>query len=218
LENIDHPHRHTIRLREYDYSQKGMYFITICTHERKNILSKIIRENIILEQNKKMKSNTTIGAHCMCPENLKIKLTEIGRIVEQEIVKTSEMRRNIKIENYVIMPNHVHMIISIKSKGTLQCAPTFEKFGTSTSNSIPEIIRAIKGRVTRELNKKYNKDIKLWQRNYYEHVVRNEKELQVTMEYIEYNPFNWKTDPLNNVGAHCNVPKRYKIINKNTKK
>ena len=194
--------RKSIRLKQYDYSSQGMYFITICVKNRECILSKI-----------NCKQGVGVDDH-VDP----IKLQTCGKIVQEKIKNINYAYENVMVNQYVIMPNHVHMIISIKSKGTLQCAPTFEKFGTSTSNSIPEIIRAIKGRVTRELNKKYNKDIKLWQRNYYEHVVRNEKELQVTMEYIEYNPFNWKTDPLNNVGAHCNVPKRYKIINKNTKK
>lgn len=67
MTRIEKPHRHTLRLQEYDYSQKGMYFITICTHERKNILSKIIKENNSLEQNEKMKSNTNVGARCTVP-------------------------------------------------------------------------------------------------------------------------------------------------------
>lgn len=118
-------------------------------------------------------------------------------MLEKEILKTNEIRKNFKIENYVIMPNHVHMIISINREGTVHRAPTREEFKKPTSDSVPTIIRYLKSGVTRELNKKYNRDMQLWQRNYYEHIIRNEKELYNIMEYIEYNPFNWKIDPLN---------------------
>ena len=177
------PHkRKTIRLKGYDYSQQGMYFITICTYNRRPILSKIINKNV--------------DENGMYLEDTKINLSEIGIIVENEILKTTIIRKNIKIINYVIMPNHIHMIISIINEGTLQCAPTIERFGKSVSNSISEIVRAIKGGTTRRLNKKIKSKEKIWQRNYYEHIIRSEKELYNIIEYIEYNPLNWKKDEL----------------------
>ena len=168
------PHRRkTIRLKEYDYSQNGIYFITICTYNRIPKLSKVINKNV--------------GAHCMCPEDIITELSEIGVIVENEIINTNKIRKNIEIIDYIIMPNHIHMIISINKEGTLQCAPTIEEFGKSTSNSIPEIIRAIKGSATRKVNQKYENCERIWQRNYYEHIIRNEQELCAIMEYIRYN-------------------------------
>ena len=86
--NPDIHHRKSIRLKGYDYSQSGLYFITICTYEGLNFLGKI--------------------------ENGEMILNEYGKIAEEEILKTAEIRKNIEIDGYCIMPNHIHMIIEIK--------------------------------------------------------------------------------------------------------
>ena len=153
-------HRKSIRLKEYDYSKNGMYFITICTQNRLCILSEIV------------------GAH----DCAQIKLYNIGKIVEKELLKTEEIHANVKIYNYIIMPNHVHIIINIISNQSRaqSCAPT---------KTIGNIIRGIKSAVSRQIG------YSIWQRNYYEHVIRNENELYKIIEYIENNPYNWENDP-----------------------
>ena len=93
--NIIEKHRHSIRIKNYDYSQKGWYFITICTKDRKQILSKI-------------DDNT-------CSITLP-RMTKIGDIIEKSIEYFNDKYYNLKIEKYVIMPNHIHMIIQIKGK------------------------------------------------------------------------------------------------------
>ena len=96
------------------------------------------------------------------------------------------------------MPNHVHMIVQIveeQDKGTVPRART-EKFGVPTRKSIPTVVRYLKGGVTRMYNKAHNCNMPIWQRNYYEHIIRNEKEYHQTCEYIKQNPFKWiKSNP-----------------------
>lgn len=178
-------HRRSIRLKGYDYSQNGAYFITICVQDRRSLFGKIV--------------------------NGEMQLNQFGVIVRDEWLKTSEMRKNIEMDEFAIMPNHMHGIIVIDNApegtgtmdlgtGTLQRAPTVEQFGKPTSNTIPTIIRGYKGAVTKQINTiqisagKYNKPERIWQKNYYEHVIRNEVSLNKIREYIMTNPLNWKED------------------------
>ena len=151
--------RKNIRLINYDYSQEGMYYITICTQNRKQILSEIQKKEYV-------------GANCVRP---KIILSEKGQIVNAEIRKISDIYENIKINTYVIMPNHIHLIICIS--GRTQFAPT-----------ISRIIKQFKGKISKRI------DYSIWQKNYYEHVIRNEEELYKIIEYIEENPEKWDED------------------------
>ncbi len=183
-------HRRSIRLQGYDYSQNGAYFITLCAQDRKPIFGKIV--------------------------NGEMQLSPFGIIVRDEWLRTSEMRKNIEMDEFVVMPNHFHGIIVIddrgwssliESTGTLQRAPTEkaptrEQFGKPTSNTIPTIIRGFKAAVTKQINTiqinagVYNMPERIWQKNYYEHVIRNEISLNKIREYIMSNPLNWKEDDL----------------------
>lgn len=171
--------RKQLRIKDYDYSAKGMYFITICTHNRKKILSSVMTNNTLF-----------VGAGLASAQE-NIKLTYVGKVIDESIIKL-QGEFHIDISSYVIMPNHIHMIIdNLKLKrADARPAPT-----------IGDIICSFKSRTAMEylqINKRKNiYNEKLWQRNYYEHIIRNEKELYKIVEYIEYNPFNWKTDPLN---------------------
>lgn len=162
--------RKSIRLKEYDYSQEGYYFITICTQGRRKMLSEIKNEN--------------------CRNGFyarpKITLYKFGKIIKDEIEKINEKYENIKINEYIIMPNHIHMIIEIRA-------------GTRPAPTLNDIIRNFKSMTTLRYikNIKKNFEKRVWQRNYYEHIIRNEKELYATIEYIKYNPINWDNDPLN---------------------
>ncbi len=178
-------HRRSIRLQGYDYSQNGAYFITLCAQDRKSIFGKVV--------------------------NGEMQLSPFGIIVRDEWLKTSEMRKNIEMDEFMVMPNHFHGIIVIDDfdsarTGTLQRtptrAPTKEEFGKPTSNTIPTIIRGFKSAVTKQINTiqinagVYNMPERIWQKNYYEHVIRNEISLNKIREYIMSNPLNWKEDDL----------------------
>lgn len=141
------PVRKRIRLQGYDYSEENMYFITICVKNRLEMLGEIIEDNI--------------------------KLTKQGNIVKQNINKIEQIYRNIMIDEYVIMPNHIHILILINYKNNL---------------TISKIIKHLKTNITREI--KYS----IWQKSFYEHIIRNEKEYIRIKEYIKNNVINWKKD------------------------
>jgi len=170
-------HRHSVRLKGYDYSQSGAYFITICTNGRQCVLGEFWEGTIILNEN--------------------------GRIVNNERLKTSEIRQNVTLDEYIIMPNHIHGIINIvetnNNVGAHGNVPLqIEKFGKSTSNSIPTIIKLFKSTVTKQINIiRGTPGEKFWQRNYYEHIIRNGDELNKIREYIIYNPLKWELDNKN---------------------
>lgn len=176
-------HRKSIRLKEYDYSQAGAYFVTICAHERQCVFSEIA--------------------------DGQLRLNEIGRIVEDEWRKTAEIRGNVEMDVSVIMPNHLHGILIItdsavgatrdiaNGRGMARHAPTTmqRKFGQPIPGTLPTIIGAFKSAVTKRINKLRNTpNAPVWQRNYYEHIIRNEKDYLRIYEYILNNPAKWQED------------------------
>jgi putative transposase len=192
-DNDQYRHK-SIRLKGYDYTQSGAYFVTICSQDKKNLFSQIVDGNVILN--------------------------EFGKIIENEWVKTGQIRKNVIIDEYVIMPNHLHGIIIIKNdhddrrgtlrhaddrnaddyNGTLQRASTsnIESFGKPVFGSLPTIVRSFKSTTTKQINELRNMpEIPLWQRNYYEHVVRNDDDLNEIREYIINNPLKWDLDKEN---------------------
>lgn len=182
--------RNTIRLKEYDYSQAGFYFVTICTKDRENIFGAI--------ENNEMLSN------------------EFGIVINQIINELSTRFKNIIIDKCVIMPNHVHLILQIidddnkhHNVGVELALPNNannfnktikEKYKgrASSAPTIPKIVQAFKSISTIEINRIKNlSGLLVWQRNYYEHILRNENELFETRKYIEQNPLKWSLDENN---------------------
>jgi putative transposase len=178
-------HRKSIRIPQYDYAQPGAYFITICTHRRECLFGEIVD-----------------GA---------MRLNEYGTIVMDQWHQTAILRPRIRLDAFVVMPNHVHGILmisdqpndvdmAIPGRGTLQCAPTnapqtHERFGKSTSDSIPTIVKLFKSSVTVGINTlRQTRGIPVWQRGYHEHVIRDENSLERIREYIANNPFQWTLD------------------------
>ncbi len=149
------PKRKNIRLKDYDYGSNGLYFVTVCTKDKNPILSKIVGDD----------------AHIV-PK--KIILKPYGEIVEKHINRINDVYDNISVENYIIMPNHIHILIFIDEfqSGTMRASsPT--KLGT--------VIRSLKTFVTKEVG------FPIWQRSYYDEIMRNEKHFQSVWNYIEYN-------------------------------
>lgn len=169
------PRRKQIRIKEYDYSKEGYYFITICTKDRKQILCKIVNDEKLIAK--------SVGADGpVRPKeqyiNPKIILTPIGKSIKRCWEEIDTIYNNVEIDEFIIMPNHIHGIIKLTGG---QSRPPLQK-----------IIQGFKSVTTRECFK-YNYN-KLWQRNYYEHVIRNEKEYYKILEYIQENPIKWEED------------------------
>jgi len=171
-------HRRSIRLKGYDYSQAGAYFVTVCTHDRACVFGDVV--------------------------DGEMRLNEYGAIVKDEWLRTDTLRGNVVIDEYIIMPNHIHGIVIIMGdgRGTLQRASTGPIRATHRvaptargliSNSIGAIIGQFKSIVTKDVRKMGFRYFK-WQRNYYEHVIRNEDKLNRTREYVLNNPLQWQFD------------------------
>jgi REP element-mobilizing transposase RayT len=151
--------RKNIRLKDYDYSKCGAYFITICTKDRKNIFWKDLQQLNIYEY----------------PD---IKLNKFGKIVKGIWLNTEKIYEDIILDAYSIMPNHFHGILI--------------KENLNNKKTVGNIINIFKATVTKEL-RKLDPNIEVWQRNYYEHIVR-EKESEKIQYYVLNNPYNFIDD------------------------
>ncbi len=178
-------HRRSIRLKGYDYSKEGLYFITICTHNRLCLFGEI--------------------------ENGEMILNDAGWTMEKYWLEIPKHYPNVVLHEHVVMPNHVHGIIEIESNvGVQNLEPLLEplqpvhdheplqqhpqnKFQQIIPRSIGSIVRGCKIGMTKWFRK--NTDIyRVWQRNYYEHVIRDEKSYDHISEYIQTNPLQWQDD------------------------
>ena len=168
------------RLQNWDYGWNGAYFITVCTKNREHYFGKII--------------------------NGEMQLNETGKIVETEWLKTFEIRvdMNLKMGEYVIMPNHFHAIIIIgENKYNIQGRDAMHRVSTNTaknkfgsqSKNLASIIRGFKSSVTTFVRKTENLDFG-WQPRFYDHIIRNEELFYKISEYIINNPMNWENDKL----------------------
>ena len=156
------PVRKRIRLKGYDYSNEGYYFITICTHGQQYLLCNVITANVG-------------QGLCSCC------LLEAGKIVKAELFELKKRYNHIRIDKYVIMPNHIHMIIAV------------ERREQSPRPTILDIICTYKSITTKRYNKTLGKTGKtLWQSRYHDHIIRNEAEYQLIWQYIDENPIRWK--------------------------
>jgi len=175
----DKHHRRSIRLSGYDYSQNGAYFVTVCTKNRECLLGEIV------------------GG--------KMELHIAGECVVRCWNEVPEHFPHVDLDTFVVMPNHIHGVLAIAGdrgtanrRGTACRAPTIERFGQPVPGSIPTVIRAFKSAVTKRINEmRQMPGEPLWQRNYYEHVIRNEDELNRIRQYIIDNPAKWDMDKEN---------------------
>jgi REP element-mobilizing transposase RayT len=172
-------HRHSIRLKGYDYTQPGAYFITLVTFHRDEIFGEVV--------------------------NAEMKLSAQGQIACDEWMKTAKLRPYIQLfdDEFVVMPNHVHRIIWLAGDADAGArrrrapADVIEKFGRPIPGSIPTIVRAYKSAVTYAINLAQNtRGAPVWQRNYYEHIIRDERAFKNIWNYIENNPRKWAQDQI----------------------
>ena len=160
------PKRKPIRLPDYNYSSPGAYFVTICTHDRRCLLSRI-----------------TVGARNFAPA-VSLNLTEIGHIVREFIEILPSRYPDLAMEHYVIMPNHIHLLLRIDAERALREAPL--RAGGSRS-LLAKAVGYLKMNSSKRVHQMYPK-LELWQRSFHEHVIRNENDYREIWEYIEANP------------------------------
>ncbi len=167
---MEFSNRKGLRLKQYDYSSVGAYFITLCTKNRVNILS-----------------NITVGTGVLdCPQ---ICLTKYGKIADKYIRQMNEFYNSISVETYVIMPNHIHLLINIEDGQSGRPVPTSNK---DANSSISKFVGTFK----RFSNKEYGENI--WQSRFYDHIIRDKNDYEEVCKYINTNVLHWKTDNLNN--------------------
>lgn len=188
-------HRRSIRLPEYDYSCEGFYFVTICVHERRPLFGHIV-DGIM-------------------------HLNDAGRMVEEEYMHLPDKYPNIVCHNHVVMPNHFHAIIQIIGENNVlppvgagfTCPNTItvgagsarpmninNDLGRQTlplqCNAFRPTLGQIMGYFKYQTSKRINLSTRLWQRNYYEHIIRNQRSFDEIMMYIHDNPIHWADDTL----------------------
>ena len=130
--------------------------------------------------------------------NGRMVLNNSGRMVEKCWNDIPVHFPHVKSDEFVVMPNHVHGIVVIDAVGARHAVPLPEQFGKPVSGSIPTVVRSFKSAVTKRINAvRGNPGAKLWQRNYWEHIIRNESEWNRIREYIRNNPGTWESDRLN---------------------
>lgn len=144
--------RKQIRLKTYNYGQNGYYFITICTKNR---------QELFCQKKSKLKDDNTF------------ELSEIGKIVEDSIKNIEAVYKEVKADDYVIMPNHIHLVLSVERDADI---------------SVSKIIQQTKSWVTKKVG------FPIWQKSFYDHVIRNEQDYYEIVNYIQMNPLKWEND------------------------
>ena len=160
---MERPERKLPRLKEYDYSQGGAYFVTICTQDRKRILS-----------------NISVGRG-LAPA-VTVELTPYGVVAQEQLLKLEERYPSVQIDRYVIMPNHIHILIQF-----VQAA------GASPLPTLSDVICTYKS-ITTRLCRRICPIPKLFQTSFHDHVIRGEADYQEIAQYIVNNPAKWAED------------------------
>ena len=156
--------RKQLRLPNYDYSQNGAYYITICTHNRVSLFG-IVK---------------SVGAYpCVRPN-------AAGVMVKEKLFSLAEKYEGVKIDYYCIMPNHIHFVLV--KEGAHAGAPLHEMIKWYKTQTTNEYIKLVKQNILPPFDKH------IWQRNYYEHIIRGEEDLYEIRKYIENNPAKWFFD------------------------
>jgi REP element-mobilizing transposase RayT len=161
-------HRRSIRLQNYDYAHRGIYYVTVCTYNRAHLFGRV--ENGIMMPNK------------------------YGEIAQNEWRRMTDLRQNIVLPEFVVMPNHIHGIIQILCSNT--SAVGIDRFQNQGKNTLSSILGSYKSAVSKAIHDMGFWE-EIWQRNYYERIVRDESDMEHVQTYIRDNPKNWSSDNFN---------------------
>ena len=190
--------RKEIRLKEYDYSAACAYFVTVCTKNKEHLLGKICVGDVLPDiplalcrgRERSERPCADAGAddspasQDVLPDIPYVELTEYGQIVKQQFEIMNSLYDDIKVNHYIIMPNHIHFIVEITNGRGTSRRPS----PTRVNSAIPKYISTFK----RFTNK--NSKVSLWQRSYYDHIIRNETDYLEKLNYIKTNPHRWSDD------------------------
>jgi putative transposase len=168
--------RCSIRLKDYDYSTPGGYFVTICTYKRECTFGEVVDETM--------------------------RLSPLGRIVQEEWLRTSIIRPDIELDAFTIMPNHIHGIIVIKEGTSIESRTRVGMHSCASlrrqPKSLGSIIAGFKSATTKRINEMRNELRRpVWQNRFYDHIIRTDKDLDNIREYILHNPLQWSLDEEN---------------------
>jgi putative transposase len=156
------PQRKSPRLAEFDYTTPGAYFVTICTWRKRSLFGQV--------------------------QERKVRLSEVGKIVEKEWLRTAENRQYVDLDAHIVMPNHIHGLILIREH-----LPPSGPCSPSLRHSLSAIIGGFKAAASRRIamSEAAHRGA-VWQRSYYERVIRNDREMKAVREYIANNPAHWR--------------------------
>ncbi len=157
---MEYPKRKHPRLKDYDYSQNGAYYITICVEGKRCLLGRI--------------------------ENQQVLLSDYGKIAKKYIDGIESHYRFVRVINSIVMPNHIHLLIQ-KDIPPWIILQENDKIGKRTA-SVETVIHAFKRLTTKEIGHS------IWQTSFYEHIIRNQSDIQRVSDYIDANPRRWRTD------------------------
>jgi len=160
--------RKSNRLKDYDYSRNGYYFVTICIKDRQELFGTV--------------------------ENNQMILNDLGKIAEKCWIDLPNHYMNCALDEFTIMPNHIHGIVVIDNELLTNYVVTGFKPVTTKNHSLSEIIRGFKTFSSRCINELNLPLLFRWQRSFYDHIIRNEKSLEKIREYVVYNPLKWELD------------------------
>ena len=165
--NLETHHRRSIRLQGYDYTQASMYFVTICAHSHKCLFGGIF--------------------------DGQMRLNDAGQVVLKCWDDLPRHYKNLELDYFTIMPNHVHGIMVISDVPVVGAG--FKPAPTEKRHGLSEMVRALKTFSSKRINEiRATPGMPVWQRNYYEHVIRDDDDLNCIREYIINNPVNWHDD------------------------
>ena len=160
--------RKSNRLKDYDYSRNGYYFVTICVKDRQELFGTV--------------------------ENNQMILNDLGKIAERCWIDLPNHYMNCALDEFTIMPNHIHGIVVIDDELLTNHVVTGLKPVTTKNHSLSEVIRGFKTFSSRRINELNPALLFRWQRSFYDHIIRNEKSLEKIREYVVYNPLKWELD------------------------
>ncbi len=161
----DNRRKESIRLPGFDYSSAGAYFLTICTENRKQVLSTIVGGDVL--------------------DAPKVQLFPYGEIADKHIRQLDAFYDGIRVDGYVIMPNHIHILLIVFENGASKTSPP-----TRQHSAVSRFVSTFK----RFCNKEYGHN--LWQRYYNDHIIRNQEDYDKHLKYIQENPIRWQEDEL----------------------
>ena len=168
------PKRKSTRLKDFDYSSAGAYFVTVCTRDRKQILSQVVKP-----------MGTAVGEGLAPPEYL-TQLTPCGKIAQEQLFLLEDRYPSVTIEDYVIMPDHIHIVVFLHETTG----------GASPSPTLDDVICAFKSLTSRICKQCYGIE-KIFQRSSAEHIVRDKVDYETRKKYIYENPMRWYYKYLN---------------------